>query len=260
MSKILAFNWKLNPQTKKQAESLLDFYAKNSAKAKSQVVVCPPFEYLFDFSRHLKSDIRYLNLGSQDCFWENIGPYTGTVSPLNLKLSGIDYVILGHSERRILLGETDAMVNKKILAAINSGIKPIICFGENIDAHEKGKAAVKKFIKKQALDNLKDLNSFSLSQRSNLIFVYEPIWAISNNSGNIADNPSDADETIKFIKELLMTDYGLQIPKVLYGGSVNSKNIAGFLAYPEIDGFLVGRASLDKGEIKKIVEFCEKSS
>ncbi len=252
---LLVFNWKLNPQTKKQAEALFDFYIKISGKSQNQVVVCPPFEYLWFLAE--KKDKPGLNLGAQDCFWENLGPFTGTVSALNLKLSGIDYVILGHSERRLHLGETGMMVNKKVLNAVGSGLKPILCFGEASGVHEKGEAAVKQFIKKQIFDGLKGLNSFSLSQRSNIIFVYEPIWAISSNSGNIADNPSDAAEIIKFVKELLITDYGLHVPRVLYGGSVNSKNIVGFLAHSEIDGFLVGRASLDKGEIKKIVEECD---
>lgn len=234
---------------------MLDFYIKISGKSQNQVVVCPPFEYLWFLAE--KKDKPGLNLGAQDCFWENLGPFTGTVSALNLKLSGIDYVILGHSERRLHLGETGMMVNKKVLNAVGSGLKSILCFGEALGVHEKGEAAVKQFIKKQIFDGLKGLNSFSLSQRSNIIFVYEPIWAISSNSGNIADNPSDAAEIIKFVKELLITDYGLHVPRVLYGGSVNSKNIVGFLARSEIDGFLVGRASLDKGEIKKIVEECD---
>ncbi len=254
---LLAFNWKLNPQTRKQAESLFDFYVKTGSKTKNQVVVCPPFEYLFDFSRDQKSGVRHLSLGAQDCFWEDLGPFTGTVSALNLKLSGIDYVILGHSERRFHLAETDAMVNKKVLHAIGSGLKPILCFGETLGVHEKGEAAVKQFIKKQLLGDLKGLNSFSLPQRSNVVFVYEPVWAISSNSGNIADRPSDAAKVIKFIKESLIVDYGLQVSKVLYGGSVNNKNIEGFLAHEIIDGFLVGRASLDKGEIKKIIEECD---
>lgn len=257
---LLVFNWKLNPQTKKQAESLFDFYIKISGKSQNQVVVCPPFEYLFGFSCQSSVVSRHVSLGAQDCFWENLGPFTGTVSALNLKLSKIDYVILGHSERRLHLGETGTMVNKKVLNAIGSGLKPVLCFGEALGVHEKGEDAVKKFIKKQIRDNLKGLDSFSLSQRSNIIFVYEPVWAISSNSGNVADNPSDAAEVVKFIKELLIMDYKLQMPKVLYGGSVNSKNINGFLARSEIDGFLVGRASLDKGEIKKTIELCEKNS
>lgn len=255
--KILAFNWKLNPQTKKQAESLFDFYIKISGKSQNQVVVCPPFEYLFDFGRQPSAVSRYVSLGAQDCFWENLGSFTGTVSALNLKLSGVDYVILGHSERRLHLAETDAMVNKKVLNAIGSGLKPVLCLGETRLIHEKGEDATRKFIKKQIRGSLGGLNSFSLSQRSNIIFVYEPIWAISSNSGNVADSPDDAAKVVRFIKELLAADYGLRASRVLYGGSVNSKNIIGFLAHSEIDGFLIGRASLDKEEIKKMIQECD---
>jgi len=249
--RIIAFNWKLNPATAKQAESLFDAYqAVASRRKNSLVVVCPPFEYLWSFEVKKPG----LGLGAQGCFWENLGPFTGTVSALNLKLSGIDYVILGHSERRLHLGETDAMVNKKVLNAVGSGLKPILCFGEALEIHEKGESAIKKFIKKQISDDLKGLNSFSLSQRSNIIFVYEPIWAISSNSGNVAENPEEAAGIIKYIKSLLATDYQLPAARVLYGGSVNQKNISGFLAHETIDGFLVGRASLDKEEIKKIIQ------
>ena len=254
---LLAFNWKLNPQTKKQAESLFDFYAKNSSKVRSQIIVCPPFEYLFGFSHQASVASRRIGLAAQDCFWENLGPFTGTVSALNLKLSGIDYVILGHSERRLHLGETDAMVNKKVLNAVGSGLKPILCFGESLGIHEKGANAVKKFIKKQISENLKGLNHFSLSQRNSIIFVYEPVWAISSNSGNVAEDPNEAVGIIRYIKSVLATDYELSSVKVLYGGSVNQKNVGGFLANGAIDGFLVGRASLDKEEIKKITEECD---
>ena len=214
--RIIAFNWKLNPATAKQAEGLLDTYRASASHHKnSLVVICPPFEYLFSFAIRHSPLATGFSLGAQDCFWENLGPYTGTVSALNLKLSGIDYVILGHSERRLHLGETDAMVNKKTLNAVGSGLKPILCFGEALEIHEKGESAIKKFIKKQISDDLKGLNSFSLSQRSNIIFVYEPIWAISSNSGNVAENPEEAAGIIKYIKSLLATDYQLPAARVL---------------------------------------------
>jgi len=260
MAKILAFNWKLNPQDKKLADQLFSVYEKQAKNRKnSRVIVCPPLEFLFGLSQYQSlAKSHHLDFGAQDCFWENLGPYTGTVSALNLKLSGIDYVILGHSERRLHLGETDAMVNKKTLNAVGSGLKPILCIGEGFKIHEKGEETAKKFLKKQLEVSLKNVSSLSVSQKNQLTITYEPIWTISNNSGNVADNPSDAAAMIKYLKEILAIRYSLLNIKVLYGGSVNSKNVAGFLSYNIIDGFLIGRASLDKEEIKKIIDETEK--
>lgn len=252
--KTIAFNWKLNPQTEKQAEVLFEIYSDLAANSKNQVIVCPPFEYLFGLCRRQNHGNRYLGLGAQDCFWENLGPFTGEVSALNMKLAGIDYVILGHSERRIHLKETDEMVNRKLLNAITSELRPILCFGEDAAVHEKGEASVKKFIKKQVAAAIKGFESLPLSQKNNLIFAYEPVWAISGNSGNVADSPSDAGAVIRLMKDWLVSDFKLQSPRVLYGGSVNGKNVQAFLSQENIDGFLVGKASLVKDEVKKIIE------
>ena len=253
MAKTLIFNWKLNPATQKQAEALLGVYQKTVSK-NCEIVISPPFEHLWFLNA--KKPVLGLGFCAQDCFWENLGPYTGAVSALNLKLSGIDYVILGHSEKRIHLGETDAMVNKKILNAIGSGLKPVVCFGEDLKTHAKGEDVVKKFIKKQLTGALKGLNSYSLSQKNSIIVAYELVWAISNNSGNVADSPADAAKIIEFIKDLLVSNFGFQVPRVLYGGSVNRKNIKSFLSFDQINGFLVGRASLDREEIQTIVREC----
>jgi len=237
MAKILAFNWKLNPQDKKLADQLFSVYEKQAKNRKnSRVIVCPPLEFLFGLSQYQSLEI----------------------SALNLKQTGVDYVILGHSERRIHLGETDEMINKKIINAIGSGLKPILCIGEGFKIHEKGEETAKKFLKKQLEVSLKNVSSLSVSQKNQLTITYEPIWTISNNSGNVADNPSDAAAMIKYLKEILAIRYSLLNIKVLYGGSVNSKNVAGFLSYNIIDGFLIGRASLDKEEIKKIIDETEK--
>lgn len=253
--KLLAFNWKLNPQDYKLAEQLLAVYLKLAQKSKSQVIVCPPFEFLFSLLNS-KFSIRNsgVTFGSQDCFWENLGPYTGEISALGVKQLGVDYVIVGHSERRLHLKETDEMINKKIFNAIQSGLKPILCIGEDQKIHGAGEKQAKVFLRKQLKACLKNFSSLSLAQKNQLIVAYEPIWAISNNSGNVADNPSDASAMIKFIKDELVSCFMLQAPRVLYGGSVNSKNLVGFLSHGLIDGFLIGRASLDREEVKKTIE------
>ncbi|MEW5805212.1 MAG: triose-phosphate isomerase [Patescibacteria group bacterium] len=250
---LLVFNWKLNPQNFNQAVKLFEAMKTGSKKAKNSVIViCPPFEHLFRIL-NLGAKVSNLYFGAQDCFWENSGSYTGEISPLGLKTAGVDYVILGHSERRQYLDETNEMINKKLISALSFGLKPMLCLGEDEKTHFQGEKAVNSFLKSQLVQSLLGAERLSLSQKSNLILVYEPIWAISDNSGNLADNPADAAAAIKYLKEILVADYQLPIPKVLYGGSVNSKNIADFLKYPEVDGFLIGRASLNQQQAKEIM-------
>lgn len=212
-----------------------------------EVVICPPFPYLSDIRHrisdigHPKSDIR---LGAQDVFWERSGPYTGEVSPEMLKNSGASYVIVGHSERRRWLHETDKMINKKIKAALGAGLKAILCVGEPLAVRRKGVKAVENFVKDQLAKDLGSLHSKSHILNSRLIVAYEPVWAIGTGR---SDKPSDALLMAKFIKNILHS-------KVLYGGSVNGKGARSFLQYKEIDGALVGGASLKAGEFKKIVK------
>lgn len=255
--KTIIFNWKLNPQTFQLAQKLFSDYQKINSKLKNTfLVACPPFEYLWLLNQKRSG----LALGAQDCFWEDLGAFTGSVSGLNLKTSGIDYVILGHSERRSYLGETDEIVNKKVLHAINSGLRPVLCLGEDLKTHQQGETAVNNFVKKQLKKNLSGFEVLSASQKNQLIVAYEPIWAISSHSGGVADNPENASRVIRLLKEILTKDFQIPSVKVIYGGSVSSKNIVSFLGYQEIDGFLPGRASLDVNEVQAMVEACEKTS
>lgn len=203
----------------------------------AEVVVCPAFPYLADFKK------RNFSLGAQDVFWENLrsgGAYTGEVSVAMLKDFGAEYVIVGHSERRAL-GEKDEVINKKLKTALASGLKVIFCVGEPKEIRRKGISAVKVFVQNELRAGLSGVKKKFLK---NIAVAYEPVWAIGT---GVADTPKNASEMAGYIKKLLPA-------RVLYGGSVNSGNARKFLAQREIDGALVGGASLDPKEFKKIVE------
>lgn len=237
MKKIIIFNWKMN---------LADFIRVDKNN-KIKIVVCPPFTHIEKVKNLLSSKIK---LGAQNCFWENQGAYTGEISPTMLKNLGVEYVIIGHSERRKYLDETDEMINKKVLAALKARLKVILCIGEDLKIRRRGKKAIKNFIENQLQKDLKGISNLK-SYILNLIIAYEPIWAIG--TGNPC-RPEDALEMIKFIKKFLSVKCQMSSVNVLYGGSVDSKNIKNFVKYPEIDGALVGGASLKIKEVKKIIK------
>lgn len=230
MKKLIIFNWKMN---------LADFSRLDNAKPASvEIVVCPPFTHIERIKKLMSSKIK---LGAQNCFWENSGAYTGEISPKILKDLGLEYVITGHSERRKYLEETDEMINKKVSAVLKAGLKAVLCVGEDSQIRRRGLKSVKDYVKSQLRKDLKGI--LNKSYGLNLIVAYEPVWAIG--TGNPC-HPKDALEMIKFIKQTLNS-------KVLYGGSVDGKNIKNYVKYPEIDGALVGGASLRIKEVKKII-------
>ena len=231
--KLLVFNWKMNPTTLKEAGQL--FY---SAETGNKFIIAPPSVYLPIFQLAVKHQ-KNIELAAQNAFWEEKGAYTGEISPKMLKNLGVEYVIVGHSERRNYLEETDEMINKKVHAAIKAGLKVILCVGENLVIRKKGERAVEKFIADQIKKDLKGIGN-----NSKIIVAYEPIWAIGTGRN---DTSQDAVVMAKFIKKILKST------RVLYGGSVNSKNISAFINQPEIDGALIGHASVDKKEFKKIL-------
>ncbi|MBI5306694.1 triose-phosphate isomerase [Candidatus Wolfebacteria bacterium] len=254
MKKIFAFNWKMNPQSLSQARILADLtrnYANKNNNA--EIIICPPFAYLNELKNLKTKKFKNLKIGAQDVFWENSGHYTGEISPKMLKNLGVEYVIIGHSERRQHLNETDEMINKKVLAALKAGLKVILCVGEPLAIRKKGKKIVENFIGNQLKKDLKNLplNSKSYILNSRFIIAYEPIWAIGTGD---SDSPKDAVEIIKLIKKALNSKFYILNPRVLYGGSVDDKNIKNFLQYDKIDGFLIGGASLKIKEIKNIIK------
>lgn len=251
MKKILVANWKMNPLGEDEALRL--------AKASDEkgVVVCPPDIFL----KPIHNVLRKADLGSQNVFWENSptgGAFTGEISLSMLKKQGVSHTIIGHSERRKHLGETDEMINKKVLAALANGFKVILCVGESGVVRREGIDQAKSFIKSQLIADLKDLSKIK-SRVGNLIIAYEPIWAISAGLGTgHADNPEDVLEMIKFIHSVLSSKFSVLNSKVLYGGSVTFSNASRILRWPEIDGALVGGASLKALEFKKIINVVSK--
>ena len=257
MKKLIIANWKMNPSTIKEANKLFDsLLAVKNNDSKIEVVVAPPFVYLNNL---ITKKLKNLKLASQDVFWEEKGAYTGEISPKMLKDLGVDYAIIGHSERRKYAVETDEMINKKVIAALKGGLKAILCVGEPLEVRKKGKKDAMDFVKNQLQKDLKNVFSLPINQLTNkLIVAYEPIWSISSSGTGFVCSPDDALEMVKYIKKLLTTNYQLLTPRVLYGGSVESKNIQGFLKHNEIDGALVGGASINAKEFKKIVELINK--
>lgn len=245
---LVVANWKCNPTTLIEAKRLFNSAKRRLQKIKNiEVVICPPFIYLLN----LKSENLNLKLGGQDCFWEEKGAFTSEISGQMLKDLGCHYVIVGHSERRRYFQETDEIINKKIKAAIATKLTPILCVGETAEEREKGET--ENVLKKQitlALENVSVANF----QKSRLVVAYEPVWAIGSG------NPCEAETAMSrglLIRKIVAGLYSISLSRtlrILYGGSVNSKNAAGYLKEAKMQGLLVGGASLDAGEFIQIVK------
>jgi triosephosphate isomerase len=251
MPKLLALNWKENPKTQADALRLLRSTLE-VANEKTDLVICPPFIYIEKLAEVFKHSRKRQNiaLGAQDIFWEEWGPYTSEVGPRMLKSLDVRYTIIGHSERRKWLHETDVMINKKIKLAFRDKLKIILCVGEPLSIRKKGSAAAKRFVKAQLTKDLLGLPKLRV-RSAGIIIAYEPIWAIG--TGRSA-KPRDAADMAAFIKEFIARHFGSKNVKVLYGGSVNGANIADFVQLKEIDGALVGGAGLKPDEVKKMIK------
>lgn len=240
MKKLIVANWKSNPPTLAQAIRL--------AKASDfkNVIIAPPHVYLDSLSKILKN----ASLGAQNTFSKDGGPYTGEVSPRQIKSLKAEYVILGHSERRKYLAETDEIVNEKVKLAIKKGLKVVLCVGENWSTRRKGIATAKEFVANQLNKDLIQTKNLKLKTK-NLLIAYEPVWAIGTGK---ADTPKNAAEMMGFIKDYLNSKLEIRNSKLLYGGSVTPENAEAFLAQPEIDGALIGSSSLIPQQFKTIIK------
>ncbi|MCM8763410.1 MAG: triose-phosphate isomerase [Candidatus Omnitrophica bacterium] len=246
---IIAGNWKMY-KTISQAIELANGLKRELYKIDSQdidIVLCPPFTALTEVGEVIYGS--NLQLGAQDLHWEDEGAFTGEVSGLFLKDVGVKYVIIGHSERRQFFGETNASVNKKIKAALRNGLVPIVCVGENLKEREENKTF--DVIRDHIENGLKDI---SQEDAFKLVIAYEPVWAIG--TGKTA-TPSQAQEAQKFIRDLLSKMYNNSVAqdiRIQYGGSVKPENIAELIKQPDIDGALVGGASLKVDSFSAIVK------
>lgn len=224
MKKLVIANWKLHPASLAEAVKL----ARKSDK--KGAVICPPFPFIPAVSRVLK----HASLGAQDIFWEEKGAYTGQVSAVILKQFHTRYVIIGHSERRSYAHETDEMINRKVQAAQAAGLHPILCVGEPLNVRRRGIAAAKRFVAAQLKKDLAETHG-------RIVIAYEPIWAIGTGK---PDKPEESAEMIVFIKKTARKISPRAQITCLYGGSVKPENARSFLSRKEIDGALVGGASL----------------
>jgi len=251
--KYIVANWKNHPQTWAEAEQILDFvdeYLGSLNEKEFSLVFCPPFVFLEEVDKILRTSHfeHEASLGAQDIFWEDTGADTGEISGPMLRKLGVRYVIIGHSERRWKLGESDEIVNKKLKAALRNEIIPIVCLGERVRDEN-----FKEFLKEQVKKTFAGLNRDELEK---CIMAYEPVWAISTSPNARPDTPASALESIAIIRETLTVNCKLEtinLPPFLYGGSVTSKNVADFIGQKEINGVLVGGASVNKEEFVKIL-------
>lgn len=251
--KIIIGNWKMNPASLKDAEKLFSSVAKAvSYVKKTEIVACPPFLYLEKLS---KIRTKKIKLGAQNVFYEEKGAYTGEISPAMLENAGVKYVILGHSERRAL-GETNALINKKIKASLSAGLVPILCVGEDTRDESHAYFNIVKTQLEECLDGIKKVLI------AKVIIAYEPVWAISSTPNRKDATPADSLEMVIFIRKILSDKFGPDAGRIriIYGGSVNEKDAADFLKNGEVDGLLAGKASLDAKKFTTIINICEASN
>ena len=241
MKKLFIANWKMQLDYK-ESIILVKAYQKNLKKIKNEVVVTPDFTVLSAASEILKKTS--LKLGAQDCAFGLRGAYTGEVSVKSLKQLGVKYVLIGHSERRGYFKEDSGLLKFKVAAALENGLVPVLCIGEKLNDY---KAKRTHTILRRKLEEV--LFGLEISNESAIVIAYEPVWAIGSGKTPTA---KEIEANHVFIKGVLAELIG-QIPRVLYGGSVSAKNSAELLEWPNIDGLLVGGASLKVDEFSKIV-------
>ena len=245
--KVIAGNWKMNMLPNEAIEYIQNF--ENLVKdTKNEVILCVPYVDLFYCLMNAQGT--NIKIGAQNMHWKESGAYTGEVAPKMLKSIGVEYVIIGHSERRAYYAETDETVNLKVKAAFENELKPIVCVGESLEQREAGEA--EKIITTQTRLALEGLSN---DQVKNTIIAYEPIWAIGTGKTATSD---DANNAIKAIRAEIAKIYGDAIAEeviIQYGGSVKSSNAKELFTTSDIDGGLVGGASLKPDEFAKIVNY-----
>jgi triosephosphate isomerase len=248
---IVAANWKMHKTHLEAIQDVqkLSYLLDKDDAERVEVVICPPFTALRSVQTLIESDRLPYALGAQDVHWEDKGALTGEVAPGMLEALKVAYVIVGHSERRERFGETDASVARKARAAFGNGMTPIVCVGETAEERDSGRTTDR--VVGQVREGFSKVGA---EQASRAVIAYEPIWAIGTGR---ACAPSDAGEVIRAIRDTLETMYSTDVAetvRVQYGGSVKAGNIREFMAHPEIDGALVGGASLDPEEFALIVK------
>jgi triosephosphate isomerase len=248
---LIAGNWKMHATHLETIQMVqkLSYRLDINDYARVDVVVIPPFTSLRSAQTVIEADRLPMGLGAQNCHWGESGAYTGEISTLMLAKLNVSYVLSGHSERRELFGETDSQINLKVKAVLAAGLTPILCVGETDDERSAGETEAK--VRRQLMA---DLDGVGEDQVGSLVIAYEPIWAIGTGKTASAD---DAGAVTSFIRDTVRDNWGgaADDVRILYGGSVNPGNIAGLMAKRDIDGALVGGASLDPDTFASIVRY-----
>lgn len=252
MDLIIAANWKMH-KTATETREFCDSVIQNEKSFKGvEVLICPPFTALSAASAALKDSS--VKLGAQNMHWEQQGAHTGEIAAPMLLEFGVEYVIIGHSERRHLMGEDDDQIRRKVNAALENNLKPILCVGETETEREQG--LTERVIEKQLAGALGDLD---LNKAENMVVAYEPVWAIG--SGKAASE-DDAENAAALIRRYCLNNFGEKVVaslRIQYGGSVKVGNIHSFLALPSIMGALVGGASLEADSFRDLVQAARKA-
>ncbi|WP_297456782.1 triose-phosphate isomerase [Persephonella sp.] len=250
MNYLVAANWKMNKTVGETLEYLEVFLPSVKDLMHIDIMIAPPFTALSSASIKLdaaKKEGEYnVKLGAQNMYYVDKGAFTGEISPLMLTELNVEYVILGHSERRHIFGEKDNLINKKVIAAVEHGLRPILCVGETIEEREQGKTL--SVVERQIRNGLAGVER-------DLVYIdiaYEPVWAIGT---GVNATPEQAEEVHRFIRSLIneISKGNDHKTRILYGGSVNEKNARDLIKEPNINGFLVGTASLDPERFYKII-------
>jgi len=251
--KILAANWKMN-LTHVEAESYVEAFLHEVGEVNDvDIVIIPSFTSIPTLAQ-ASGKAPFIRLGAQNVHWERSGAFTGEISATMLRVLFVKYVIIGHSERRTLFGETDEMVQKKVHTALEAGLRPIMCVGESLAERESG--SVQKVLGRQIEEGLKDVSADHLSE---IVLAYEPVWAIG--TGRTA-SPAQAEEAHAFLRSLLAEFFDQSAAdktRILYGGSVKPENTEDLMREPNIDGALIGGASLDPHSFARIIRATEKA-
>jgi triosephosphate isomerase len=248
---VMAGNWKMNTNHLEAIQMVqkLSYRLDTGDYERVEVVVCPPFTSLRSTQTVIETDHLPIQLGAQNVDWHESGAFTGEVSPLMLAKLGVRYVIVGHSERRQLFGETDDVVSKKVNAVFNAGMIPILCVGETEEEREAGNAESKVTAQVTA-----GLSGLGADRAADLVIAYEPIWAIGTGRTASADDAGAMCALVRSTVREVVASAADDV-RVLYGGSVNPGNIAGLMAKSDIDGGLVGGASLDPDSFASVVRY-----
>ncbi|WP_414044726.1 triose-phosphate isomerase [Macrococcus equi] len=242
---IIAGNWKMNKTVKEAKDFVTKLPALPSTESVDAVICAPAIQ----LDALVSANVEGLNIGAQNCYFEDNGAFTGETSPAALKDLGVKYVVLGHSERREYFGETDEDVNKKALAVFKHGMTPIICCGETDEERESGQ--FEAHVGSQVKNALK---GFTEEQAKSAVIAYEPIWAIGTGKSATSE---DAESSCKFVRSVVEQEFNTEVAqavRIQYGGSVKPENIKEYMANENIDGALVGGASLEVDSFVKLLE------